>query len=313
MPRPARWCRCVKLRLGRPDIGRYASRFAVPAADADSPLRVTFLGVASLLLDDGSSAIMTDGFFSRPSLLTTGLRPLTPDRARIAACLARAGVSTLDAVLPVHTHYDHAQDSAVVASLTGAVLVGGESTLNLGRGADLPSDRLVRAGQLAVGAYDVTHIASHHCPPDRFPGEITEPLRVPARVSAYRCGEAWSIVVAHRPSGQRVLIQGSAGFVPGALAGQQAEVAYLGVGQLGLRPEAEIREYWAETVQTVGARRVVLIHWDDFFRPLDRPLRAVSYVADNLDETMRIFDELAARDGVEVLFPTVWRQEDPWR
>jgi L-ascorbate metabolism protein UlaG (beta-lactamase superfamily) len=109
-----------------------------------------------------------------------------------------------------------------------------------------------------------------------------------------------------------VLIQGSAGFVPGALAGQQASVAYLGVGQLGKRPESEIRQYWDETVVAVGARRVVLIHWDDFFRPLDQPLLAVRFLADDLDATMRVFDELAARDGVEVLFPTVWRQEDPW-
>jgi len=302
----------MKLRRGRPDIARYASRFAVPPASPDSPLRVTFLGVASLLITDGSSAIMTDGFFSRPSLGTVLTRRLTPNRARIEAGLARAGVTSLDAVLPVHSHYDHAQDSAVVASLTGAVLVGGESTLNIGRGAGLPASQLVEAGSVSAGAYELVHVASQHCPPDRFPGVISAPLQVPARVTEYRCGEAWSIFVTHRPTGRRMLIQGSAGFVPGALAGQTAEVAYLGVGQLGLRPESEIREYWAETVLAVGARRAVLIHWDDFFRPLDQPLRATSFTADNLDETMRIFDELAARDGVEVLFPTVWQPEDPW-
>lgn len=305
----------MKLRAGRPDIARYASRFTVPEASPESPLRVTFLGVASLLISDGTSSIMTDGFFSRPSLLRL-IRPISPDRARIEAGLARVGVSALDAVLPVHSHYDHVQDSAVVAGLTGAALVGGESTLNVGRGADLDTERLVPAiagGTLTLGAYDITHVASEHCPPDRFPGVISAPLRVPARVTAYRCGEAWSILVTHRPSGRRLLVQGSAGFVPGALAGQQAEVVYLGVGQLGLRPEAEIRQYWHETVVAVDARRAVLIHWDNFFRPLDQPLQAVSYSADNLDQTMRIFDELGARDGVEVLFPTLWRAEDPWR
>jgi L-ascorbate metabolism protein UlaG (beta-lactamase superfamily) len=240
------------------------------------------------------------------------VRPLTPNRARIDACLARAGVTKLDAVLPVHTHYDHAQDSAVVATITDAALIGGESTLNIGRGGGVIDDRLIAAGSVSIGAYDITHIASEHCPPDRFPGTIDTPLRPPARVTAYRCGEAWSITVTHRASGRRLLVQGSAGFVAGALAGQRAEVVYLGVGQLGLRPEAEIRQYWDETVVGVGARRAVLIHWDNFFRPLDQPLQAVSYAADNLDETMRIFDELAARDGVEVLFPTVWQQEDPW-
>ena len=305
----------VKLRLGRPDISRYADRFAVPAATSHSRLRVTFLGVATLLIDDGTSAIMTDGFFSRPSLLRVATTALSPDRARITSALERAGVTRLGAVLPVHSHYDHAKDSAVVAALTDAVLIGGESTLNIGRGGDLAEDRLVLArsgGSLRIGPYEITHIASEHCPPDRFPGVIDEPLRPPASVKAYLCGEAWSITVEHAPSGQRMLIQGSAGFVPGALAQQRADVVYLGVGQLGLRPEAEIRRYWAETVELVGARRVVLIHWDDFFRPLTRPLRAAPFLGDDLDTTMRIFDELSAQSGIEVLLPTPWQPSDPW-
>lgn len=71
-------------------------------------------------------------------------------------------------------------------------------------------------------------------------------------------------------------------------------------------------EYWTETVRTVGVRRVILIHWDDFFRPLSKPLRALPYAADDLDLSIRILDELAAQDGVALQMPTVWRREDPW-
>lgn len=59
--------------------------------------------------------------------------------------------------------------------------------------------------------------------------------------------------------------QDSAGFVSGALAGYRADAAYLSVGQLGLQPPSYLLEYWTETVRTVGVRRVILIHWDDFF------------------------------------------------
>jgi hypothetical protein len=45
---------------------RYADHFDVLATDGR--LSVTFLGVAILLVSDGTSAIRTDGFFSRPSL-----------------------------------------------------------------------------------------------------------------------------------------------------------------------------------------------------------------------------------------------------
>jgi L-ascorbate metabolism protein UlaG (beta-lactamase superfamily) len=132
------------------------------------------------------------------------------------------------------------------------------------------------------------------------------------RAGAYKCGEAWSILVEHA-SGATALLQGSAGFVAGSLAGRRADVAYLGIGQLGVQSEDYLRTYWAETVEAVGARRVVVTHWDDFFRPLDRELRALPYAGDDLHVTMRVLDGLAARSGVSVHFPTVWQREDPWR
>lgn len=305
----------MRPRLGRPDIGRYADQFTLAAADSTAPLSVTWLGVSTLLVDDGTSALLTDGFFSRPGLLSVGLLPLRSSPSRIDAALANAGIARLEAVLPVHTHYDHALDSTEVALRTSAVLVGGESAANIARGHGLPEDRIVvttSGSALTFGTFEVTLIESEHCPPDRFPGPIRQPVAPRARASAYRCGEAWSTVIRHGPSGRRLLIQGSAGFVPGALAGQAAEAAYLGVGQLGLQPVGYIERYWDETVRTVGARRVVLIHWDDFFRPLTAPLRALPYVADDLDTTMAVFDRLAARDGVAVHLPTLWQHADPW-
>jgi L-ascorbate metabolism protein UlaG (beta-lactamase superfamily) len=308
----------MRLKLGRPDLGAYADRFDVPESDGSGP-RVTFLGVSSLLLDDGVSAILTDGFFSRPGLLAVGLGRIAPREDRIAACLRKAGIDRLDAVLPVHSHFDHAMDSAAVAVRTGARLVGGTSTAFLGRGAGLPEDRItvcVPGEPLPVGAWTLTLIRSQHCPPDRYPGEITEPVVPPVKVGAYRCGEAWSILVAH-DGGRTALVQGSAGYVEGALAGRSAEVVYLGIGQLGIQGEEYVTTYWEQTVTAVGARRVVLTHWDDFFSPLpmttaDPPLRALPYAGDDLDATMEVLTRLADRDGVALSFPVVWRRENPW-
>jgi L-ascorbate metabolism protein UlaG (beta-lactamase superfamily) len=302
----------MRLKLGRPDIGRYANRFDVPEAHAE--LAVTFLGVSTLLFDDGRSAVLTDGFFSRPPLLKVAVSRIAPDPRRIDAALSRAGVGRLDAIVPVHTHFDHALDSAAVAARTGATLLGSASAAQLGRGAGLPEEQIATARsphEQTFGSFRLTLIASRHCPPDRYPGAITAPLTPPARADAYRCGEAWSLLVAHR-SGRTALVQGSAGYVPGALDGRSAEVAYLGVGQLGLLDEDYLNAYWQHTVRAVGARRTVLIHWDDFFRPLEQPLRALPYAGDDLDATMRRLDRLAARDGITLHFPTVWQREDPW-
>jgi L-ascorbate metabolism protein UlaG (beta-lactamase superfamily) len=243
------------------------------------------------------------------------LGKVSPSPARVDGCLARLQLTRLEAVIPVHTHIDHALDSALVADRTGARLVGGESAANVGRGYGLTADRLVVAvsGEpIRLGAFDITLIKSRHSDPDRFPGEITAPVITPVRASAYRCGESWSTLVHHRPSDRRLLIQGSAGFVTGALAGHRADVVYLGVGQLGIQAEPYLVDYWTETVRTVGARRVVLVHWDDFFRPLSKPLRTLPYAADDLDVSLRILSKLADQDGVALDMPTVWRREDPW-
>lgn len=305
----------MRLKLGRPDIARYADRFDAPAAAPDA-LSVTWMGVATLLIDDGSSALLTDGYFSRPSLAKVAAGKVAPSPARVDGCLARAKVSRLAAVIPVHTHIDHVLDSALVADRTGAQLIGGQSAANVGRGYGLPENRIVVAvdGQpIQLGAYEITLVESHHCPPDRYPGVIDEPLITPVKASAYRCGESWSTLVHHWPTGRRLLIQGSAGFVKGALAGHRADAVYLSVGQLGLQPRSYLVDYWAETVRAVGARRVILIHWDDFFRPLTKPLRALPYAGDDLDVSIRILDELAAADGVALHLPTVWRREDPFQ
>jgi L-ascorbate metabolism protein UlaG (beta-lactamase superfamily) len=161
----------MRFKPGRPDLTRYADLFDVPAAT--DGLSVTFLGVSSLLVDDGTSAILTDGFFSRPGMLQVLTRRLSPDAARIEACLARAGIDRLEAVVPVHGHFDHALDSAAVAARTGAVLVGGTSVANLGRGAGLAGNRIATPAPgtpTRFGPWTLTLVVSEHCPPDRYPG-----------------------------------------------------------------------------------------------------------------------------------------------
>jgi L-ascorbate metabolism protein UlaG (beta-lactamase superfamily) len=302
----------MRLRLGRPSLTPYDDRFDLP--DATSAVGVSWGGVSTLLLDDGQTQVLTDGFFTRPGLLRVGTRKLVPDAGLVREGLDRLGVrrGSLAAVIPVHTHFDHAMDSGLVAEQTGARVVGGRSAVNVGRGAGLPATRLqeVADGEvLELGTWRVTFVVSDHCPPDRYPGEITEPLVPPTRAKAWRCGEAWSLLL--ESGGATALVQGSAGFVPGALAGQRAEVAYLGVGQLGLMDPGYMSDYWEHTVRAVGAGRVVLIHWDDFFVPLTR-LRALPYAGDDLEASMRVLDDLARQDGVTIHFPRPWHRHDPW-
>jgi L-ascorbate metabolism protein UlaG (beta-lactamase superfamily) len=81
---------------------------------------------------------------------------------------------------------------------------------------------------------------------------------------------------------------------------------FLGVGTLGRKDDAYRRAYWHETVQLTGARRVVPIHWDDFWLPLDQPLQAMPLLFDDFGTTMADLSQRAKRDGVELRLPPLF-------
>ena len=282
---------------------------------ADAPLSVTWMGVATLLLDDGSSALMTDGFFSRPSLARIAAGKVSPSAAQVDGCLARAKVSRLDAVIPVHTHFDHVMDSALVADRTGAQLVGGESAANVGRGYGLPEDRLVVADPgkpIRLGAYRsyAGGVAPLPTRPvsrrDRRTADTAgEGIGLPLRGGVVDAGAPPAVGPPAADPGQRRFRRGRAGRPPRRCRLPVRRPARSAVAVLSARP--------LDADRSRGRRAPGdLIHWDDFFQPLSKPLRALPYAGDDLDVSIRILDELAAQDGVALHMPTVWRRENPW-
>jgi L-ascorbate metabolism protein UlaG (beta-lactamase superfamily) len=222
-------------------------------------------------------------------------------------------VKHLAAVIPQHSHIDHAMDAPEIARLTGAVVMGSPSTANIARGWGLPESqiRVVRGGEvLHLGRFELEFVHSVHAPTGFTGGEITQPLVPPVRATAYKEGESYSLLVRH--GSRRLLLQASAGFVPGALQDRRADVVFLGVGTLGKQDDAYLDRYWRETVQAVHARRVVPVHWDDFLRPLDQPLVPGSRLFDRFDRTMAFLQQRGAQQGVDVKLVPTWQRIDPF-
>lgn len=263
------------MSIHRPGLEEYAAhRYVSPplSGPGERVLTAAWLGTTAVLLSDGEHSLLVDPFFTRPEgwwrLITN--RQIAPDEETIARGLSSARLANLAAVLVSHSHYDHAMDAAVVARLSGAVLAGSESTANIGRGGGLPDSqiRAIKTNEpMSFGSFTVTFIQSRHAGATggRPTGDITEPLKPPARYLDYRQGGTYSILVEHELGA--VLLHGSAGFVPGALKGRKADVVFLGIA---LREDLET--YLAETVDAVDAKRVIPTHWDDFTRPLSKPL-----------------------------------------
>jgi L-ascorbate metabolism protein UlaG (beta-lactamase superfamily) len=286
-------------------------------APITAPISVRFAGVTTLVFDDSQTAFMIDGFFSRPGFGPMLLTRIAPDEKAIAAGLARLNVQRLAAVVTMHAHYDHALDAPIVARKTGALLIGDASTMNVGKGYGLPPAALreVAAGDaVSLGAWRLTFIASRHAPTPYSDGNggefITAPLVPPARASAWREGQAWSLLIEHA-GGRSYLVQGSAGFIDGALRGRQADVVFLGVGSIGKASTEYRARLWTEVVRAVQAKRVIAVHWDDFWTGLDQPLRAMPYLTDDLGATLADLQRLAAADGVDLRFAPLFAPFDP--
>ncbi len=274
----------------RPGLREYHQQLITKAGPAHPvALTATWLGVTGLLVQDGRNAIMIDPFFSRPpGLLRMAFnREIRPDEAAIKDALSKLKIEKLDAVLISHSHYDHAMDAGVVARLTGAKLIGSESTLNIGRSAGLPESQLMVADTTQaqeMGNFQVRFLASEHAGKSGGAptGNIDAPLTMPAHYLDYKLGGTYSILIDHLQGS--LLHHGSAGFKPGALDGMRADVAFLSLAMID-----ELDIYLRETLDTVGATRVIPIHWDDFSRPLSKKLVPIPFVVrlDQFFEHMR--------------------------
>ena len=259
------------LVVGRPDMSEVGIPYAQPA-HANANLTARWLGVATLLLDDGETQIMTDGFISRPSFFDVVLeRPIAPDLSAIKSAIETHDIKRLAAVMPLHSHFDHALDSADIARFTGADVLGSPSTANIARSSliDPASIKIIKMGEsYSYGKFEITFFESRHAPlgsNTKISGEVRAPFQIPAPYTAWKQGACYSIHIKH-PDGS-VLVQGSAGFIPGQLDGLQADVVFLGVGGFGQLDSAYIFDYVGETVHAVQASRTYIIHHDDFFAP----------------------------------------------
>ncbi len=297
-----------------PDVAAYADRQMSSTGVTPGHMSATFLGNTTILFDDGETAILTDGFFTRPSVWKMLTGPITPNREVIAASLHQAGIKRLAAVIVNHSNHDHAMDAPDVARMTGAMLIGSASTANIARGGGLPEAQIVvaRPGEVyRFGKFEVSLRPTAGVPERRLPdGEITAPLIPPASVLDYRGGVIQSVLINH--AGRNMLVNAAAGFAPGALQGVQAEVVFLGIGMLGRQSLAHQEDYWREVVTKTGARRVILIHWDNFTLPLDRPLTAMPRQFDDLDVTMNFLTPRGVQDSVDIRLPVAWQPFDPF-
>lgn len=301
----------------RPDLTGYSTYILSPnpaLSDAlDQPpglLKAVYFGTSTILVTDGVTSIMTDGFFSRQNAMQLLAGELKPDVERIQTALVSAGITKIAAVIPVHSHHDHALDSPEVARQTGAMLLGSSSSVQIGRGWGLPEAQLQVAENnhpYTFGKFKVTLIPGEHTPVPALMqwltgiGEtIDQPLQFPARLSDFKEGGSFSVFIEH-PLGN-ILVHGSGGFVEGALDMVSADVVFLGIAGASRLPPSYLEQYYQETVMAVGATRVIPVHWDDFTLPVkNNRLQLMPQLVDDFSRSLGFVLSMAEQDNSRVI------------
>jgi L-ascorbate metabolism protein UlaG (beta-lactamase superfamily) len=284
----------------RPDLTAYRDHLIKQddTPPKDGAVRVTYLGVTSLLFDDGETQLLIDACYTRPGMTHVALRSLETDPKAVDAVLKKAKIERLKAIFVAHSHYDHALDVAYVANKTGAVLHGSESTLNVGRGGSVDKKQLALykpKKEVAVGRFAVTVFESKHSPPiklinDDLGQTIDKPLKQPARAKEYKEGGSFDFLVRHGT--HAVLVTPSTNAIEGELDGVKADAVFLGTATLGKQDKKFRDFYYEQTVGAVKPKLVVPIHWDDFFQPLTDKLEPFAKPIDDLPAG---WDDLIAR------------------
>jgi L-ascorbate metabolism protein UlaG (beta-lactamase superfamily) len=281
-----------------------ASSQPPPAGDpAERAARVTltYLGVAGWQLTDGKHTILLDPYFSRPDLPADDSTLIAPDEAAIAARVpARA-----DLILVGHSHFDHLLDVPSVARLTGAQVLGTESTARVALAAGLPADRVipVKGGEdYQFEGFSVRVIPSLHSALDDkhvLGGNtvIPEGITLPMARKAYAEGGTLAFLV--RISAREVLLLGTANFIERELEGIHPAAAVVAVG---LREE--IHRYSCRLMSLLGQPPLVLAtHFDAWKQPLGSSSQA-NLTEDSRADLARFPGEITAcAPGTRVVIP----------
>ena len=346
-----------------------AYRDQLQAGQPGTDVRVTFSGISTLLVEDGTTQILIDGYFSRTPHIPLITR-IEPDLAEIRnatkvlnlkefSCATGGRLANcpdaqhrgLSWVIPVHAHYDHAMDSAIVAAKFNSRLIADTSVARLIE----PSKRLLEksaspgfwnpaglnwdiqlmhppiedsyppvtfsTGDFRISIFRTPHIetAIHRL----FGKDETPPgFAFPAGIFEMGEGTSFSVHISH--GDRSMLIIGSAGDLEDQLSTAKdiigdTDVVFLGIGGLGFKKDTRA-DLLLSIASTTQAKRIIPIHWDSHVQqlfgqppPQSNP-KLEAFRPNRLNATLRTLEEFEQQhETTDIVFAPVLQPFDPFQ
>lgn len=269
-------------------------------------IKVNFFGTTSMLISDGTTNLMIDGFVTRPSKFQILFSKLKTDPYLVKQTLKTLKTEKLDAILVFHSHYDHVMDSPEFAKQTGAVVIGSQSTVLVCKGENLPESqiRLVKTEEPYIfGDFKVTFVLSKHI---KLPwlvekaglaGTITEEISQPASFWDYKEGGTYAIIVEH-PKGSIMLHSGD--FREGELKGYHADTVFFSTPYLETLNNDYRNRLFKNVFEEINAKKIIPVHWDDITLPINQPLKPLSRMTTDFDKAMNILKDYTSHKNMSL-------------
>ena len=250
-------------------------------AQSDAELKMTYLGAAGWIIDDGNVVVLIDPYITRAKYGGGGHpdddRPdygrgeiVPSDTALIDDILDGIGRS-VDFILVNHGHFDHLGDVPYIARKTGAKVIGTETTKRILLAYGIPNEQLYAVGggedyqfdNFSIRVIPAIHSALnekryHDVRRYDRSTELTAPLRVEQFI------EGGSLQFLARFAGHEVMTMGSMNFLERELEGIHPDVLLAGINgsRLGLY------KYDERLLDVTGYPPVIIpTHWDNFRLP----------------------------------------------
>lgn len=271
----------AKARLSRQSAaradGQALGELETSPLELPAGLEVEWLGVSGYRMSFEGQTIFVDPYLSRvPFADLVRKRPTLPDPAALDRFVRAPGA--VAGVLVGHTHFDHAVDAPAIARRFGCKAYGSDSLLTLMglHGLAEAAVEVVPYRTYELGPFEVSFTPSVHSKlllglAVPYDGDLTCEHLDALTPGAYRCGQVWGISI--QVAGVHFYHQGSANLVDDAIRESGVDVFLAGVAGRNFT-----EDYWRRIIPRLDPKVVVPTHYDNFFRPLGRPMEFVSNV-----------------------------------
>ena len=268
-------------------------------------MKVTYFGTTMLLFDDGTDQILFDCHITRPSIPKFLFKKIKPNHDLANAVINNYCINRLKAIFISHSHYDHVLDASYFSNRCNSDIYGSKSTINVCKGDNVEENKLhiFDDSTYTIGKFKITVIKSKHSKPKFFNNDIgktiDEPLIIPARARKYKEGGSYDFLIEHNK--KKYLIRPSYSHVEGELNKVKADVLFLGISGLSKDNKDNINTFFRETVDKVKAKKVIPIHWDNFFKPLYKKSKGLPRLFENTKKSIKILEKECINRNIDYI------------